>query len=67
MDNPAINDGGDGQQCSRKIISEAREIATKVDDDGVKSKLMSKSEKCEQLCNELDEMFKAGLAETEKV
>jgi len=66
MDNPAINDGGDGQQCSRKIISEAREIATKVDDDGVKSKLMSKSEKCEQLCNELDEMFKAGLAETEK-
>jgi len=65
MENPAVDDGGEGQQCTRKIINEARQIAGKVDDDQVKKKIMSRSEKAEQLCNELDEMFKQGLADTE--
>ena len=67
MENPAVDDGGEGQQCTRKIINEARQIAGKVDDDQVKKKIMSRSEKAEQLCNELDEMFKQGLADTENV
>ena len=67
MENPGVDDNGEGQKSARKIISEARQIAGKVEDDGVKRKMVGRTQKAEQLCNELDEMFKQGLAESEQV
>ena len=67
LDNPGQDDEKQGLICTRNIIGEARKIAQSVQDDQTREAITNKAAECERLCNELDQLVKAGQGDSPKV
>ena len=64
LDDPSVNDGGQGLKTARSLIADARRLASDVKDATIRNKLLQKAAECEKLCNELDDLQRRGLGDS---
>lgn len=64
LDDPAVNDGGQGIKTARSVIADARRLASDVKDPVTRDKLFQKASEIEKLVNELDELQRRGLGDS---
>ena len=64
LDDPSVNDGGDGIKAARSLIADARRLASDAKDATIRNKLFQKAAECEKLCNELDDLQRRGLGDS---
>ena len=64
LEDPSVNDGGQGIKTARSLIADARRLAGDAKDATIRNKLLQKASECEKLCNELDDLQRRGLGDS---
>ncbi|XP_076808148.1 vinculin-like [Clavelina lepadiformis] len=64
LEDPSVNDGGQGIMAARSVIADARSLAGETKDKDLRKKLLQSASECEKLCNELDDLQRRGLGDS---
>ena len=64
LEDPSVNDGGQGIKTARGMIADARRLASDAKNATIRNKLLEKAAECEKLCNELDDLQRRGLGDS---